>query len=108
MDESIHVDSAEKCTKPEVGISYNDLKYTGSSKKILHQHWVERDGLDLFDDTSRIRSYGMEVYVLELKNGVVKILELRWKTFDNEDWMRMCPTALEYKCESHNLSRIYL
>ena len=43
------------------------LKYTGSSKRFLHQHWVERDGLDLFDDTSRIHLWDGSFYVLELK-----------------------------------------
>ena len=51
---------AEKCTNLEVGISYNDLEIYRSSKRFYISTGVERDGLDLFDDTSRIRSYGME------------------------------------------------
>lgn len=49
---------AEKCTKSwKLGLATMILKYTGSSKKILHRHWVERDGLDLFDGTSRNGSF---------------------------------------------------
>lgn len=102
---------AEKCTKSwKLGLATMILKYTGSSKKILHRHWVERDGLDLFDDTSRIRIYGMEALCFRAEKRCCKDIGITVETLRYEDWMRMCSYCpLEYKCESHNSpSRVFI